>query len=248
MIAASGAGDSFFGTTSSVTAGRVAFVLGLEGPAMPIDMACASSSAAVHQAVAALERGEVDVALAAGVNAIFSQPIVKFHVELGMLSESGQCNAFDAAADGFVRGEGCGVLVLKRAGEAEENGDRIWGLVRGSALNQNGVSAAIQTPNGPAQERVMQDALDRAGVAPSEVDYLEAHGNRHPPGRRHRTARHRLRLRPGPHPRATAGARFCQGQYRPPGMGLGHGEHHKIGTGTEPESDSGPPQFQQPQS
>ncbi len=176
VIAASGGNDSFFGTTSSVTAGRVAFALGLEGPAMPIDMACASSLAAVHQAVAALERGEVDLALAAGVNALLSQPIVQFHREHGMLSESGRCSAFDAAADGFVRGEGCGVLVLRRAGEAEEDGDRIWGLVRGTALNQNGVSAAIQTPNGPAQERVMQDALDRAGVAPSEVDFLEAHG------------------------------------------------------------------------
>ncbi len=177
VIISSGNEDSFFGTTSSVAAGRVAFALGLEGPAMPIDMACASSLAAVHQAVAALERGEVDLALAAGVNAQFSLPIVRFHREVGMLSESGRCSAFDASADGFVRGEGCGVLVLKRAGEAEGDGDRIWGLVRGTALNQNGVSAAIQTPNGPAQERVLQDALDRAGVAPSEVDYLEAHGS-----------------------------------------------------------------------
>ena len=93
-----------------------------------------------------------------------------------MLSPSGRCNAFDATADGFVRSEGCGVLVLKRLSEAEEDGDRIWGLVVGSAINQNGASAALPVPNGPAQERVMEDALARAGIDPAEVDYMEAHG------------------------------------------------------------------------
>ena len=176
VIQSTGNDDSYFGTTSSVTAGRVAFALGLEGPAMPVDMACASSHVAIHQAVVALQRGEIDMALAAGVNATFSQPIAKFHKELGMLSAKGRCNAFDAEADGFVRGEGCGVIVLKRLGDAEADGDRIWGIVKGSAVNQNGTSAALQAPNGPAQERVMRDALARAGVDPLEVDYLEAHG------------------------------------------------------------------------
>ena len=176
VIAASGQDDLFFGTAGSITAGRVAFVLGLEGPAIPLDTACASSLSAIHQAAAALQRGEVDMALASGVSVTLSLPIVRFHRDIGMLSPTGQCNAFDAAADGFVRGEGCGVLVLKRLSEAEADGDRIWGLVVGSAINQNGASAALPVPNGPAQERVMEDALARAGLDPSEVDYLEAHG------------------------------------------------------------------------
>ena len=176
VIAANGQEDLYFGTSGSMTAGRIAFVLGLEGPAMPVDMACASSLAAIHQASAALRRGEVDLALAGGVNAILSRSLMRFHQDLGMLSAIGRCNAFDASADGFVRSEGCGVVVLKRLSEAEADGDRIWGLVRGSAVNQNGASAGLPVPNGPAQERLIEETLAMAGVAPSEVDYLEAHG------------------------------------------------------------------------
>ena len=176
VISAYGQDDQYFGTSGSMTAGRVAFVLGLEGPAMPVDMACASSLAAVHQAVAALQRGEVNLALAGGVNATLSLPVARFHRDMGMLSALGRCNAFDATADGFVRSEGCGVLVLKRLSQAEADGDRIWGLIRGTAVNQSGASAALPVPNGPAQERVMEEALALAGVGPSDVDYLEAHG------------------------------------------------------------------------
>ena len=176
VIAANGQEDFYFGTSGSMTAGRIAFVLGLEGPAMPVDMACASSLAALHQASIALQRGEVDLALASGVNATLSPSIARFHRDMGMLSSAGRCNAFDAAADGFVRSEGCGVLVLKRLSEAEADGDRIWGLIKGSAVNQNGTSAGLPVPNGPAQERLMAEALARAGVQPSDVDYLEAHG------------------------------------------------------------------------
>ena len=176
VIAASGQEDAFLGTAASVTAGRIAFAFGLEGPAMPVDMACASSLAAVHQASVALMRGEVDLALASGVNVTLSQSFARFYRELGMISKTGQCNAFDTAADGFVRSEGCGVVVLKRLSEAEADGDRIWGIIKGSAINQNGASAGLPVPNGPAQERVIGDALARAGVEASEVDYLEAHG------------------------------------------------------------------------
>ena len=167
---------SYIGTNAAVTVGRVAFALGLQGPAMPIDMACASSLAAVHQAIASLQRGEVDMALAGGVNATLSPGISGFLRDMGMLSASGRCRAFDAGADGFVRGEGCGVLVLKRLSDAEADGDRIWGVLMGSSVNQNGTSAGLLAPNGPAQERVMEEALARAGVAPADVDYLEAHG------------------------------------------------------------------------
>ena len=143
---------------------------------MPVDMACASSLAAVHQAVAALQRGEVNMALVGGVNTTLSLPMARFHRDMGMLSASGRCNAFDTSADGFVRSEGCGVLVLKPLSQAEADGDRVWGLVRGTAVNQSGASAALPVPNGPAQERVMQEALAIAGVAPADLDYLEAHG------------------------------------------------------------------------
>ncbi|MCY4582828.1 MAG: SDR family NAD(P)-dependent oxidoreductase, partial [Chloroflexi bacterium] len=176
LIAASGRSNSYLGTTGSVTVGRVAFALGLEGPAMPMDMACASSLAAVHQAVAGLQRREVDLALAGGVNAVLSPQVTRFMADLGMLSSLGECRTFDATADGYVRGEGCGIVVLKRLSDAEAEGDRIWGVIRGSAVNQNGASMGLTVPKGPAQERVIEDALALAGVAPSEVDYLEAHG------------------------------------------------------------------------
>ena len=172
----SGEAHGYLGTTMSVTAGRISFALGLTGPAIPLDMACASSLAAVHQAASALRHGEVEMALVSGVNAILSPDITTFMREVGMLSATGRCSTFDAAADGFVRGEGCGVVVLKRLTEARADGDRIWGVIRGSAVNQNGPSAGLTVPNGPAQERVIEEALSQAGIAPSEVDYLEAHG------------------------------------------------------------------------
>ena len=176
VMARSGADIAYLGTTGSIAAGRIAFALGLMGPAMPLDMTCASSLVAVHEAVAALRRGEVDLALAGGVNALLAPAVSRFMAEIGLLSPTGRCRTFDAAADGHVRGEGCGMVVLKRLAEAEADGDRIWGVVRGSAVNHNGTSAALTVPNGPAQEQVIDEALSRAGVAPSEVDYLEAHG------------------------------------------------------------------------
>jgi len=175
VIESSGKLGNYLGTNASVAAGRIAFALGLEGPAMAIDMACASALAAVHQAVSGLQRGEVDLALAGGVHVVLSSSVSDFMVELGMLSKSGKSSPFDASADGYVRGEGCGVLVLKRLREAEADGDPIWGVIRGSAVNQNGVSAGLTVPNGSAQERVMEAALERAGFPGADVDYLEAH-------------------------------------------------------------------------
>ena len=176
LITAAGRADNYLGTAGSVAVGRVAFALGLEGPAVPVDLACAASLVAVHQAVVALQRNEVDLALAGGANTVLSPSVAHFLSDFGMLSRSGRCAAFDAAADGYVRGEGCGLVVLKRLAEAEADGDRIWGVVRGTAVNQNGTGLGITVPNGRAQERVMAEALARAGVAPADVDYLEAHG------------------------------------------------------------------------
>ena len=116
------------------------------------------------------------MALVGGVNAVLAPDATTFMRAVGMLSSKGRCRTFDAEADGFVRGEGCGVVVLKRLSEARADGDRIWGVIRGSAVNQNGFSAGLTVPNGPAQERVIEEALSRGGIEPDEVDYLEAHG------------------------------------------------------------------------
>ena len=176
LIAAGGEVGSYLGTAGSLAVGRVAYALGFMGPAIPLDMTCASSLVAVHQAVSGLQQDEVNLALAGGVNTVLSPAVTRFMMEFGMLSASGQCRPFDAGADGFLRGEGCGIVVLKRLSEAEADGDRIWGVIRGSAVNQNGASAGLTVPNGPAQEQVLEEALQRAGIPPSQVDYLEAHG------------------------------------------------------------------------
>ncbi|MDE0629787.1 MAG: SDR family NAD(P)-dependent oxidoreductase, partial [Bryobacterales bacterium] len=164
------------GVTFSAAIGRIAFALGLEGPAITVDTACSSSLVALHQAASALRQGEADLALAGGVNAILRSSFTRLFKNAGMLASDGRCKTFDASADGFVRGEGCGMVVLKRLSDAEAAGDRILAVVLGSAVNQDGASAGFTVPNGPAQERVITEALARAGVEASTVDYLEAHG------------------------------------------------------------------------
>ena len=176
LIAAAGQDDSYLGTAASVAIGRIAFSLGLMGPAVPLDMTCAASLVAVHQAAASLRQREVDLALAGGVHVILSPAVMRFMREYRMLSRTGSCRTFDADADGFVRGEGCGMVVMKRLSDAEADGDRIWGVVQGSAVNQNGAAAALTVPNGIAQERLYEEALAQAGIAPGELDYLEVHG------------------------------------------------------------------------
>ena len=176
LIMRQDASITYLGSAVSMALGRVSFQLGLEGPTMPVSLNCASSLVAVHHAVTGLSHGEVDLALVGGVSTVLSPGVTREMAELGLLSRTGRCSAFDAAADGFVRGEGCGMVVLKRLAEAEADGDRIWGVIRGSAVNQNGAAAGPTVPNGSAQERVIGTALARAGMAPAEVDYLEAHG------------------------------------------------------------------------
>ncbi|MXY34226.1 MAG: type I polyketide synthase, partial [Boseongicola sp. SB0664_bin_43] len=176
LIAAAGQDDSYLGTAASVAIGRIAFSFGFMGPAVPLDMTCAASLVAVHQAAASLRQREVDLALAGGVHAILSPPVMRFMREYGMLSRTGLCRTFDADADGFVRGEGCGIVILKRLKDAEADGDRIWGVIQGSAVNQNGAAAALTVPNGTAQERLYEEALAQASIAPRDLDYLEVHG------------------------------------------------------------------------
>ena len=164
------------GTNLNGTSGRVSFVLGLMGPAKAVDAACASAMVAVNDAVTDLQHGKADLALVGGVQAILNGRIYELRAESMMLSPDGQCKTFDASANGYVRGEGCGVVVLKRLSEAEADGDRIWAVIRGSAVNHGGASVGLTVPHTPALEQVMETALSEAGVLPSEVDYLEAHG------------------------------------------------------------------------
>jgi acyl transferase domain-containing protein len=164
------------GNALNAIAGRVAFALGLEGPAVAVDTACSSSLVAVHQACQALRSGDCDLALAGGVNVLLSPASIIAASRARMLSPDGRCKTFDAAADGYVRSEGCGILVLKRLSDAERSRDRICAVVRGSAVNQDGASSGLTVPNGGAQQRLISAALARAGVSGREVDYLEAHG------------------------------------------------------------------------
>ena len=167
---------SVTGTSFNTAIGRVAFALGLNGPAMAVDTACSSSLVAIHQAVSGLQRGEADMALAGGVHVILSSQLFEMRANAGMLSPDGRCATFDAGANGYVRGEGCGILVLKRLGEAMADGDRIWAVIRGTALNQDGATPGLTVPSADAQERCIDAALMRAGLQPSDVDYVEAHG------------------------------------------------------------------------
>lgn len=164
------------GIAHSIFSGRVSYLLGLQGPSLTIDTACSSSLVAVHLACQALRAGECRMALAGGVNLILAPDVFIALSHSRMLAPDGRCKTFDAAADGFARGEGCGVVVLKRLSDARADGDRILAVIRGSAVNQDGPSSGLTAPNGPAQEAVIREALARAGVAPREVGFIEAHG------------------------------------------------------------------------
>jgi acyl transferase domain-containing protein/NADPH:quinone reductase-like Zn-dependent oxidoreductase/SAM-dependent methyltransferase/acyl carrier protein len=164
------------GVAHSVVSGRLSYLLGLAGPSVTVDTACSSSLVAVHQACLALRAGDCRLALAGGVNVILSPDLFAALSRSRMLAPDGRCKAFDAGADGFARGEGCGVVVLKRLADAVADGDRVLAVIRGSAVNQDGASSSLTAPNGPAQEAVVREALRRAGVAPGEVGLVEAHG------------------------------------------------------------------------
>jgi len=164
------------GIAHSIFSGRISYLLGLQGPSVTLDTACSSSLVAVHLACQALRSGECRMALAGGVNLILAPDLFIALSHSRMLAPDGRCKTFDAAADGFARGEGCGVVVLKKLSDAEADGDRILAVIRGSAVNQDGPSSGLTAPNGPAQEAVIRDALAQAGLAPREVGYLEAHG------------------------------------------------------------------------
>src|ERR1700752_2252834 len=160
----------------SIIANRLSYFLDLRGPSIAVDTACSSSLVAVHLACQSLRMGDSELAIAAGVNLLLSPGIFRGFDQAGALSPTGRCHAFDAAADGFVRGEGCGVVVLKRLSDALRDGDRVLAVVRGSALNQDGRSNGLMAPNPAAQSAVLRAAYANAGVPPHEGDYVETHG------------------------------------------------------------------------
>ena len=164
------------GTSNAAAAGRISYRLGLQGPAVAVDTACSSSLVAIHQACQALRLGECDLALAGGANVLLTPATMITFSNAHMLAPAGRCHTVDAAADGYVRGEGCGVIVVKRLEDAVRDGDRIRAVIRGSAINQDGASGGLTVPNGVAQQRVIADALKRSGLEPGDVGSLEAHG------------------------------------------------------------------------
>ncbi|HEX4939366.1 MAG TPA: beta-ketoacyl synthase N-terminal-like domain-containing protein, partial [Candidatus Kapabacteria bacterium] len=170
------------GNALNVIAGRVAFNLGLQGPCMTIDTACSSSAVATHLACQSLRNGECEMALASGVNAMVMPETFVALSKAHMLSKEGRCKTFDESADGYVRGEGVGVLVLKRLSDAERDGDNIIAVIKGSAINQDGRSSSLTAPNGPQQQAVIRAALANAGLKAEEVDWVETHGTATPLG------------------------------------------------------------------
>ncbi|MDF1810998.1 MAG: SDR family NAD(P)-dependent oxidoreductase [Verrucomicrobiales bacterium] len=168
-------GSQGAGLSHSAGVGRINYMFGFEGPSLAVDTASSSSLVAVCQAVKSLLDGECNLALAGGVNAILS-PVNSLLLCKGkVLSPDGRCKSFSAAADGFARGEGCGIIALKRLSDAERDGDRILSVIRGTAISHNGHNAGLTAPSGKSQQQMLERALKIAGIEPADIDYLEAH-------------------------------------------------------------------------
>lgn len=176
--------DAYGGTGNalSIAANRLSYLLDLHGPSMAVDTACSSALVALHLAVTSLRSRESDAALAGGVNLILGPETTIAFSNAHMLSPDGQCRPFDASANGYVRGEGCGIVVLKRLTDAIQAGDRIFAVIRGTAVNQDGRTSGITAPNSVSQQAAIRAALSSAGISPEAVSYLEAHGTGTPLG------------------------------------------------------------------
>ncbi len=164
------------GNSHSIAANRISYLLDLRGPSVAIDTACSSSLVAIHMACDSLRSAQSDLAIAGAVNLILSPEVTIAFSHARMMAADGRCKTFDARADGYVRAEGCGAVILKRLSDALRDRDHIHALIRGSAVNQDGRTAGISAPNASAQQSVIRAALEQAGVSPGELTYLEAHG------------------------------------------------------------------------
>ncbi|MEV0804803.1 type I polyketide synthase [Micromonospora sp. NPDC050200] len=164
------------GAAMCAVANRISYALDFRGPSLAVDTACSASLVALHLACQSLRAGETPVALAAGVNLIVSPGLTLTLDAAGAMAPDGRCKSFDVTADGYGRGEGCGVVVLKLLADAQRDGDRVLAVIRGSAVNQDGRTNGIMAPSGPAQEHVLDRACRQAGIAPGSVSYVEAHG------------------------------------------------------------------------
>lgn len=170
------------GNALSIASNRVSYIFDLHGPSASVDTACSSSSLAIHLAVESLRRRECDAALAGGVNAIITPETTIAFSKARMLSPDGKCRPFDAGANGYVRGEGCGIVMLKRLADAQRDGDQVLAVIRATSVNQDGRTSGISAPNGQSQQACIRAALSQAGLTPDDVNYIEAHGTGTPLG------------------------------------------------------------------
>jgi acyl transferase domain-containing protein/acyl-CoA synthetase (AMP-forming)/AMP-acid ligase II/surfactin synthase thioesterase subunit/acyl carrier protein len=173
---------SGLGSATSIAANRLSYAFDLRGPSMAVDTACSSSLTAIHLAVQSVRNGECTQAIAGGVSLMLSPGTTVALSQFGMMAPDGRCKVFDQSADGYVRSEGCGLIVLKRLSDARRDGDRVLAVVRGSALAQDGRTPGITAPNADAQARLIRAALADAGTEPAQVTYVEAHGTGTPTG------------------------------------------------------------------
>jgi len=181
---AGGDGNPYFntGTPLNACAGRISYVLGLQGPCMAVDTACSSSLTAIHLACTSLRAKDCDLALTGGVNLTLSPLLNVTLSAAGMMSADGKCKTFSEDANGYVRGEGCGIVVLKRLSDAIANKDNIIGVIRATGVNQDGASSGFTVPNGQAQQKLIRQTLLKSGLQPHDIDYVEAHGTGTPLG------------------------------------------------------------------
>ncbi|MCK5665811.1 MAG: polyketide synthase, partial [Thiotrichaceae bacterium] len=164
------------GIAHSILANRISYLLNLHGPSEPIDTACSSSLIAIHQAVQAIRNGTCSMAIAGGVNVILTPTLTLSFSKAGMLSEDGRCKTFDKQANGYVRGEGVGAILLKPLNQAQVDGDTIYAVIKGTAKNHGGHATSLTAPNPNAQAQLLTDAYEEAKIDPSTVSYIEAHG------------------------------------------------------------------------
>lgn len=175
-------GQTVIGTVSSIAPGRISHLLNLHGPSEPVDTACSSSLVAIHRGVSSIRSGEADVAIVGGVQGMFSPQVHISFSKAGMLARDGRCKTFSSQADGYVRGEGVGILILKPLSRAEADGDHIYGVIKATAINHGGRANTLTSPNPKAQKELLVAAIRQADIDPGTIGYIEAHGTGTPLG------------------------------------------------------------------